>query len=145
MLVLDITLALFILLEVANVLALYYNPTLKQANAMGVFNAWERSKKDAETHHLVRYLTYWVAGSKLIFLSLLIVILFTAAPTLKILAVGTLVLSISAFYYKMYPLIKQMDARHELSPSGYAKTLGTMIAVFMFALSISALYAYITL
>ena len=58
----------FILLEFSNVLALYFAPGSKYANAVGVFSAWEKSKQDPEIHDFVRYLVNWVAGAKLIFL-----------------------------------------------------------------------------
>jgi len=42
-------------------------------NSIGVFNAWEKSKADPEMHNFVKYLTNWVAGTKLIFIALLLV------------------------------------------------------------------------
>lgn len=45
---------------------------------VGVFNAWEKSKQNPEIHDFVKYLVYWVAGAKLIFLLLLTVILLFA-------------------------------------------------------------------
>lgn len=141
MLVLNIVLALFILLELSNVLALYFSPTLKQANAVGVFKAWDKSKKDSDIHNLIKYLIFWVAGSKIIFLALLIVVLFFADPTIKIFATLALVLSISSFYYKMYPLIKQMDKNNELDPKGYSRKLGIMIFSFMVILLFGSLLA----
>ena len=41
-----IVVALFMLLELSNVLALYFAPGSKYANAVGVFTAWEASKRD---------------------------------------------------------------------------------------------------
>ena len=63
--------AVFLLLEIANVAALYFNPGSAMFNAVGVFRAWETSKEHPEVHDLVRYLTFWVAGTKLIFILLL--------------------------------------------------------------------------
>ena len=65
----------FIVLEATNVIALYFFPESKYANSMGVFKAYERSKLDPQVHDLVRYLVNCVAGTKLIFLLLLVVIL----------------------------------------------------------------------
>ena len=62
--ILHLAVAAFLLLEFFNVLALYFKPTMKQANAVGMFNAWEKSKSDPELHNLVKYLVYWVAGTK---------------------------------------------------------------------------------
>ncbi|MCP4422370.1 MAG: hypothetical protein GY805_37655 [Chloroflexi bacterium] len=75
MTILSIAIILFILLESLNVLTLYFNPGSQMGNGLGVFNAWEKSKSDPEMHQFVRYLVFWVAGAKLIFIALLIVIL----------------------------------------------------------------------
>ena len=77
----QIVIGFFIIIELTNVLALYFNPETKKGNGIGVFNAWEKSKLDPEMHNFVKYLVNWVAGSKLIFISLLIVILLTANLT----------------------------------------------------------------
>jgi hypothetical protein len=76
--ILRIVIVIFLLLEAMNVLTLYFAPSSKLANGVGVFNAWEKSKQDPEVHQLVAYLVNWVAGTKLIFIMLLIVILLTA-------------------------------------------------------------------
>ena len=60
----------FILLELLNILMLYFIPGSKKANAVGVFTAWEKSKQYPEIHDFVKYLVYWIAGSKLIFILL---------------------------------------------------------------------------
>ena len=54
----QIVVALFMLLELSNVLALYFAPGSKYANAVGVFTAWEASKRDPEIHDFVRYLGF---------------------------------------------------------------------------------------
>jgi hypothetical protein len=46
----------FMVLEFSNILALYFAPGSKYANAVGVFSAWEKSKQDPEIHDFVRYL-----------------------------------------------------------------------------------------
>lgn len=118
---------------------------MKQMNAVGVFNVWEKSKKDPETHSLISYLVYWVAGTKLIIVSLLSVILMLGDPTIKIIGVFVLALTITSFYWKMYPIVKSLDRNNHLAPHGYHKTLSIIIAVITIALSLSALYAYISL
>ena len=50
----------FLLLETANVLALYFAPDSKLANSAGVFKAWEKSKGDPEQHI---WLNTWLIGS----------------------------------------------------------------------------------
>ena len=65
----------FLLLELSNVLILYFFPDSKLANGMGTFKAWDKSKVDTQVHDLVLYLVNWVAGTKLIFIGLLALIL----------------------------------------------------------------------
>ena len=64
MTLIKVVILLFILLELSNVLALYFAPGSKYANAVGVFTAWEKSKQYPEIHDFVKYLVYWVAGTK---------------------------------------------------------------------------------
>lgn len=145
MIILNVVLAIFIVLELFNILALYLKPSMKQANAVGVFNAWDKSKKDPQTHDFIKYLVYWVAGTKLIIISLLGVILVLAEPTLKIIAVGALAITISVFYWKMFPIIRQMDNDKSITPASYSRTLGIMVAISVLALCLSALFAYLNI
>lgn len=79
-----IVIVTFMLLEFSHVLAMYFAPGSKYANAVGVFSAWEKSKQYPEIHDFVRYLVYWVAGAKLIFLFLLgVITLFGSSDRLK--------------------------------------------------------------
>lgn len=71
--IVTIVIIVFILFESSNVLALYFAPGSKYANAVGVFNAWEKPKQDPDIQAFVKYLVNWVAGAKLIFLLLLAV------------------------------------------------------------------------
>lgn len=129
--VLSIPIVIFVLLEASNVILLYFKPESKLGNGIGVFKAWEESKSNAKMHEFIKYLVYWVAGTKLIFIALLIVIVFTADETTKLLTVIALVLSIASFYWKLFPIIKRLDKMGELVPPGYSITLGTMIGGFI--------------
>jgi hypothetical protein len=121
----------FIVLEVMNILTLYFKPDSKIGNGIGVFNAWEKSKEIPEVHELIKYLTFWVAGSKLIFIGLLLVIILTGSPITQLFSVVILILSILSFYWRLYPMIKSMDKKGDISPKGYSKTLGIMITSFI--------------
>ena len=79
--IVTIAIIAFLVLETLNVLMLYFTPGTHRGNGLGVFNAYEKSKADAEVHALVKYLINWVAGTKLIFIALLIVILITGNNT----------------------------------------------------------------
>ncbi|MFC1678170.1 hypothetical protein ACFLZ9_00355 [Patescibacteria group bacterium] len=133
MTILYIVVIAFILLEISNVLAMYFIPGTKFANSVGVFNAWDKSKKDPEVHSLVKYLVNWVAGTKLIFILLLIVMLYSEDATAKFSALIVLATTSALFYWRLFPLIRKMDKNGEIQPRGYSKTLGLMILVLIIA------------
>lgn len=141
--ILQIAMTVFIFLELMNVTMLYFNPGSKIGNGIGVFDAYEKSKEDEEVHNLVKYLVYWVAGTKLIFIALLIVIIFTASYITQLFAVAVLIASILSFYWRLYPIMKGMDAKNQITPKGYSKTLHRMIAVFIGGFAIALLIALI--
>ncbi len=126
-----IIIAIFVVLETSNVILLYFFPNSKKGNGVGVFNAYEKSKVDPEVHRLVKYLINWVAGTKIIFIALLIVILILGDDTIQFFAIAALILTIFTFYWRLYPILKAMDRNNELSPKGYSKTLGLMIGAFI--------------
>lgn len=121
----------FLLLEAANVLTLYFKPGSKYANGVGVFNAWERSKSDPELHNFVAYLVNWVAGTKLIFILLLVVILYTADDQSLVLMGGAMAVAIASFFWRLFPLIRKMDRENQIDPRNYSAVLGWMIMAFI--------------
>ena len=128
---LSIAITAFIVLESLNVIILYFTPTSKKGNGVGVFNAYEKSKDIPEVHNFIKYLINWIAGTKIIFIFLLIIILFTGNSTTIFYSGIALILSISTFFWKLYPLIKLMDKDNQLAPKGYSRTLGLMILTFI--------------
>jgi len=137
MTIFTIAIIAFLFLETLNVLMLYFTPGTLRGNGLGVFNAYEKSKADAEVHALVKYLINWVAGTKLIFIALLIVILITGNNTTKLFSVAALILTIITFFWRLYPAIKTMDSKEQISPKGYSKTLGLMILVFLIVFAVA--------
>lgn len=131
MFIVKLVIITFILLETSNILAMYFMPDTKYANAMGIFRAWEKSKQDPEIHNLVQYLVNWVAGTKFIFILLLIMILFHGDDNLLILTAITMGLAISLFYWRLFPLIRQMDETGNIEPKNYSYKLGWMIGMFI--------------
>lgn len=117
----------FILLELSNVVTLYFFPGSKRANGVGVFSAWEASKSYPEIHDLMRYLVYWVAGVKLIFLFLLGLIVAFADLNLQQLSLAALALATLAFFWRMFPLARKMDKDGHMNPRHYSLILGGMI------------------
>lgn len=121
----------FLIMESANVISLYFLPGSKFANGIGVFKAWEKSKQDPEVHDLVKYLVYWVAGTKVISILLLVVILLTAQGKSLIFAGAVMVVSIATFFWRLFPLIRKMDRSNQIEPKNYSATLGWMILGFI--------------
>jgi hypothetical protein len=138
MLVLTWVTGLFMLLELMSVAALYFAPGSRKANGVGVFAAWERSKADPELHQFVRYLVYWVAGTKLIFLALLAVVLIMGSDQVKTAASAVLAVSIAVFFWRMFPLARRIDAAGQMVPSGYSRFLGIMIGVMVAVFAVGA-------
>ena len=131
MTIIQIAISGFILLELSNVMMLYFAPGSKYANAVGVFSDWEKSKQYPEIHDFVKYLVYWVAGTKLIFLVLLTVIIMFADPETQRISVMALIIAILSFYWRLFPLIRKMDQNGQIEPKNYSVILGVMIFVFI--------------
>ncbi len=127
----SIAIIIFIVLETMNIILLYFAPASRKGNGVGVFDAYEKSKAYPEIHAFIRYLVNWVAGTKVIFLALLIVILITGSLVTRLISVAVMIPSIATFYWRLYPAIRNMDTKGEISPKGYSKTLFVMITVFI--------------
>ncbi len=121
----------FAVIETLNIGMLYFRPGSRIGNGIGVFNAYPKAEADPETGELVRYLVNWVAGTKLIFVALLVVILVTGSEATKTYAVVALILSILSFFWRLFPAISRLDKDHQITPRGYSRTLGLMIACFV--------------
>lgn len=140
--VFSIVICLFLVLETLNVFLLYFFPGSKKGNGMGAFNAFEKSKAIPEVHALVKYLINWVAGTKIIFIALLVVIIIHGDLSLQLYSVLALIISISTFYWRLYPLMKSMDRENQISPKGYSKTLAIMIGTFLIVFISVVLYHF---
>jgi fatty acid desaturase len=137
--VISIALLFFGVLELLNVLVLYLAPGSKRGNSVGFFNAYEKSKSDPEVHALVTYLVNWVAGTKLIFIVLLIGIIITGSAATKVFSIIALIFSILTFFSRLYPGIRQMDDQGLITPHGYSRTLAIMIISFVIVFFIALL------
>ncbi len=129
--ILDIVLLIFIALETANVLIIYLNPDFKYGNGLSVFRQWEELRKEESSGLFVKYMANWVAGCKVIFIALVLIIVFTADEFTKICTVAALVPTISLYYIKLHPIIKRIDDMGQLRPQGYSKTLVFTISGFV--------------
>ncbi len=125
--ILQIGILVFVFIEVLNVMVLYFNPTFKYGNGVGVFNVYHEVIKDKKYQDFINYMVFWVAGAKLIFIMIGLVVVFGGNYSTQLFTVIALILSILSFYYKLFPLIKKMDDSGNITPKGYYKTLGLMI------------------
>lgn len=133
LLVIKITIIAFMVLEFLNVLTLYFKPDFKWSNAVGMFNAFEKTKEDQGTRDFVKYLINWVAGTKLIFIAVLTVILIIGDEQTLLYSLVALAASVLSFYVGLLPLIRKMDKRDEITPKNYSITLAIMISFFVVA------------
>ncbi len=85
--ILQIGILIFTVIEVGNIIMLYFNPDSRIGNGIGVFNAWEKSKQDPEIHKFAGYLVNWVAGTKLIFIMMAIVVIIFGNPLTQLFTV----------------------------------------------------------
>ena len=135
-----IVILVFMLLELSNVFALYFAPGSKYANAVGVFTAWEKSKQYPEIHDFIKYLVYWVAGAKVIFLLLLAVIIIFADLDSQRMSLLALAIATVSFYWKLFPLIRKMDKAGQIKPKNYSIILGVMIFIFIAVFVTAVIY-----
>ncbi len=129
----QIALTLFVVLETLNVVILYFFPKTTKGNGLGVFKAVDNL--DQASGLLVSYLTNWVAGTKVIFIGLILVVLVFASNQVQLYTSVFLIPAIATFYWRLYPLAKEMDDKDLLQPKGYSKTLGLMIGVILIVLA----------
>ena len=121
----------FLILEAINVATLYFAPGSKLANGVGVFKAWEESKQYPDIHNFIKYLVNWVAGAKLIFIFLLMVVLYFGDQDTLLFSAVALFASILSFYWRLFPLIRQMDRNSQVEPKNYSTGLAIMIMGFV--------------
>lgn len=143
MLILNISIIVFIIMESLNILILYFAPDSPLGNGVAVFNGWHKSKDDEAMHLFAKYMANWVAGAKLIFIVLLIVILFTGSELTKLFSVFAMILSIASYFFRLHPIIKKLDCMGEITPKGYSKALFGMIAGFIVMFSGAAIAYFV--
>ncbi len=139
--VLNIAIIIFIFLESANITILYFFPEIKYGNGVAVFNEYYVAQKNESSRLFVKYLLNWVAGTKLVFIALLIVVLFLGDDLIKIHSLAFMCIAISSYYFMLNPIMKKLDMVDEITPKGYSKTLFLMITGIN-TLFISAIFSY---
>ncbi len=127
---LDISIYIFVFLELSNIIIIYMKPDFKYGNGLAVFKDWNQ-EQDESTMLFKKYMANWVAGSKLIFVVLLIVIVVYGNDTIKLASLLVMIPAIATYYIKLHPLIKKLDSLGRVQPKGYANTLIAMISTFL--------------
>ena len=130
-------------MELGNVLILYFMPDSRLGNGVAVFDSWNYVKEDKALNLFSHYMAYLVAGVKLIFIFLLIVVLLTGTEVTRVWSVVAMILSIATYFWKLHPIIKKLDQMGKITPKGYSKTLGLMITVFLIMFSLSLIIYFI--
>ena len=135
----------FLLVEVANIWALYFNTGSHRFNAIGVFAGWEGSKEHPEVHDLVRYLAYWVAGVKLIFILVMAAVLIFGDDRMRVVATGALALATVSYFWRLGPLIRSIDRSSQLTVPGYSRVLDVMVAGLLAGLVVAVVSGAVSL
>lgn len=138
-----IVLIFFVVIETLNVLTLLFNPESQIGNGIGIFDVFKASKEDEKVYALMRYLIDWIACTKLIFIGLIIAIVLKGSYVTQQLALVMMIVSILAFFWRLYPRIKVMDQKGWINPRGYSKTLFSMIAVFVVIFFITLILSFL--
>ena len=141
--ILSIAIIIFCIMELGNVLILYFMPDSRLGNGVAVFDSWNYVKEDKALNLFSHYMAYLVAGVKLIFIFLLIVVLLTGTEVTRVWSVVAMILSIATYFWKLHPIIKKLDQMGKITPKGYSKTLGLMITVFLIMFSLSLIIYFI--
>lgn len=141
--ILDISIILFCMMEVSNVIILYFKPEFKYGNGVSVFKHYEESKKDELLHLFIKYMKNWVAGTKLIFIMLLMSVVFIGDEKMKIVANVMMIISIASYYFGLKPIISKLDENDKIKPKGYSKTLNKMITIFILMFSLALIFNFI--
>lgn len=141
--ILDVAITIFVLMEISNVIIMYFKPDFKYGNSMIAFKTWSEMQENEENKLFTKYLVNWVANCKLIFLILLIVILFCASPTIKVYSIISMIISIGIYFISLFPIIRKLDKKGKIYPKGYSITLSIMILGFILLFTLALILYFV--
>ena len=144
LMILKAAILIFVVMELSNILVMYFKPNFKYGNSMNTFKQWYKAQEKEPERLFVKYMVNWVANCKLIFLALLVVVVLLGNEIIAVCAVMATILSIAIYFVTLHPIIKQLDEMEEIQPKGYSKTLALTIGAFMVMFS-AALVLYFIL
>ena len=134
---------IFTFMELSNILIMYFKPNFKYGNSMNTFKQWYKAQNNESERLFVKYMVNWVANCKLIFLTLLIVVVLFGNEMITVFAVIATILSIGIYFVSLHPIIKRLDAMDEIQPKGYSKTLALTIGAFMIMFSLALILYFL--
>jgi hypothetical protein len=129
--ILTLAIWIFVVLESLNVIIMYGKPEFKYGNSMAVFQGWADLKTQEPDHLFAKYLVYWVANCKVIFILLLATIALIGDNSIKVIGVVVTMCSIGLYFVTLHPIITQLDRIGKINPPGYSQTLGVIVGSFM--------------
>lgn len=144
LIILKIAILIFLVMELSNIVILYFKPNFPYGNSMNTFKQWHAAQHQEADRLFVQYLVNWVANCKLIFLALLAVVLLFGGETITLCAVIATIFSIAIYFVTLHPILAKLDAMGEIQPKGYSKTLAWTIGAFI-AMFSAALVLYFIL
>lgn len=139
LIILKIAIAVFLVMELSNVLIMYFKPNFKYGNSMHTFKQWYKAQNNETERLFVKYLVNWVANCKLIFLTLLAVVAVFGNELITVCAIIATILSIAIYFVSLHPIIAKLDRLGEIQPRGYSRTLAVTIGSFMLMFSFALL------
>ena len=144
LMILKAAILIFVVMELSNILVMYFKPNFKYGNSMNTFKQWYKAQEKEPERLFVKYMVNWVANCKLIFLALLVVVVLLGNEIIAVCAVIATIVSIGIYFVSLHPIIKRLDEMGEIQPKGYSKTLTLTIGAFMVMFS-AALVLYLIL
>ena len=144
LIILKIAILIFLVMELSNIVILYFKPDFQYGNSMNTFKQWHAAQHKESDRLFVQYLVNWVANCKLIFLALLAVVLLVGGENITLCAVVATISSIAIYFVTLHPILAKLVTMGEIQPKGYSKTLARTIVAFIVMFS-AALVLYFIL
>ena len=112
----QVSFLVFAIIEILNMLELYFMQDNCMFNGICLFSGWEKS-----------------------------VLIFTAPKQTLILSAISMVITIGSFYWRMYPMICKADDAGQIKRKGRSRLLGTMVAGLQFSFIVTIIIEMVTL
>ena len=118
-------------MTVSSTLFALLHPDLLGAFAFGCIACLVRLRFDS----LVAPILLHASHNGLVMLLLAFEVLVLGTDRMKVVAVGAVVVSILSYFWRLYPLSRKIDSAGHMTPTGYSRTLRSMILGFLLILA----------